>query len=345
MAVQTLPQLTETVPAFTLPVVCSTLCAEALGRHIQLCYGLDSLLACKLWIRGLSDIYLVETRDANYVLRVSHAQWRSATEVQFELAFLDHLRQGGVSVASPLQTVAGSLALELAAPEGMRHAALFPFAPGEIPPGDLSLLQAALLGQTLAQVHVASKDFWQPCHRPALTLENLLHDSVDRLLPFFAHQPQDQDYLQGLRSQLQARLGHWSQEDPQWVVCWGDPHSGNVHFTTDPNGAHGITLFDFDQCGYGWRVFDIAKFLQTSLRTGMSYSLRQAFLQGYESGSPLEDWELEALPDWVQVAHLWSWALRLGATQLHSHSEFDQRYFNQRLHQLKSFALQNWQLI
>ncbi|WLT40042.1 hypothetical protein NON20_10690 [Synechocystis sp. B12] len=27
-------------------------------------------------------------------------------------------------------------------------------------------------------------------------------------------------------------------------------------------------LFDFDQCGMGWRAFDIAKFLQVSMQSG-----------------------------------------------------------------------------
>jgi len=341
MALKTLSRnATVESETLSLPVVCSTLCAEALGRHVQRSYGLASLLSCKLWIRGLSDVYLVETREAKFVLRVSHAQWRSSGEIQFELAFLDHLRGQGVSVAAPQATVDGSLFLSLTAPEGQRCAALFPFAPGEIPLCDLNLMQAGVLGQTLAQVHEGSRSFWEPCHRPALTLENLLHDSVDQLLPFFANQPEEQTYLQELRSRLQANLGHWTQSDGHWVVCWGDPHSGNAHFTQ----SGGITLFDFDQCGYGWRIFDIAKFLQTSLRTGMSYSVRQAFLQGYESVAPLEVQELSALSDWVQVAHLWSWALRLSASQLYSHSQFDQRYFNQRLHQLKSFAKHKWEL-
>ncbi len=341
MALQTLSQPIAVGEYCTLPVVCSTLCGEALGRHVQARYGLDSLLACKLWIRGLSDVYLVETRDTKYVLRLSHAQWRNDAEIQFELSFLEHLSRQGVSVASPIRTQDGALCVEIMAPEGKRHGALFPFAPGEIPLCDLNLMQAGRLGQTLAQVHNASQNFWEPCHRTTLTLEHLLHDSVDQLLPFFSNQPGEQVYLEGLRSRLQETLGHWSQDGPHWAVCWGDPHSGNAHFTE----SNGITLFDFDQCGYGWRVFDIAKFLQTSLRTGMSYSVRQAFLQGYESVAPLEKWELHSLPDWVQVAHLWSWALRLNATQLHSHSQFDQRYFNQRLHQLKSFTQHNWQLI
>lgn len=323
------------------PVVCSTLCGEALGQHIQHHYGLDSLLACKLWIRGLSDVYLLETRTETYVLRISHAQWRKRNEVQFELAFLEHLHHQAVSVAHPLRTTAGRLLLTLAAPEGQRVAALFPFAPGEIPLCDLSPDQASLLGKSLAEVHRASQNFAAPCHRKALTLEHLLDESVAQILPFFAAQPQEQLYLQELRSQLQASLQASPQQAPHWGICWGDPHSGNAHFT--PTG--GITLFDFDQCGYGWRIFDIAKFLQTSLRTGMSYAVRQAFLQGYESVSPLDSWELQSLPHWVQVAHLWSWSIRLGASQLHSHSQFDQRYFNQRLHQLKSFTQHNWQLI
>lgn len=339
---QALPQIAIAGSAFeTFPVVCSTFCSETLGGYIQERYALPSLLACKLWIRGLSDVYLVETRQETYVLRVSHASWRSEDEICFELAFLEHLYSQGVPVAPPLRTVQDRLWVELVAPEGRRFASLFPFAPGEIPLCDLNLLQAGCFGQTLAKVHRASQGFRPPCHRPVLNLETLLHTSLDQIIPCFAGQPEEQLYLQNLCTQLDSNLRDWRQDAPQWGVCWGDPHSGNVHFTE----ANSITLFDFDQCGYGWRTFDIAKFLQTSLRTGMSYGVRQAFLQGYESISPLEAWELRSLADWVPVAHLWSWALRLNAVQVHSHSQFDQHYFNQRLHQLKSFTLHSWQLI
>lgn len=348
-----LPTFAPTVSQFTpvadaiapFPVVCSTFCSEALGRHIQACYGFPSLLSCKLWIRGLSDVYLLETHEGLYVLRVTHARWRSEAEIAFELTFLDHLHNQGIPVAHPMQTPLGQLFVELVAPEGRRFASLSAFAPGEIPLCDLSLSQAGCLGQTLAQLHRASQGFSVPFHRPALTLETLLHDSLDRLIPCFSGQPEEQQYLQSLGLHLQTKLDPFPQDAPHWVVCWGDPHSGNVHFTQDRNGSHGLTLFDFDQCGYGWRAFDIAKFLQTSLRTGMSYAVRRAFVAGYESVSPLATWELESLADWVQVAHLWSWALRLNAVQVHSHSQFDQHYFNQRLHQLRSFGRQSWSLI
>lgn len=49
---------------------------------------------------------------------------------------------------------------------------------------------------------------------------------------------------------------------PEYGICMGDLHVGNAHFMRDdqPN------LFDFDQCGYDWRAFDVAKFLHSAVR-------------------------------------------------------------------------------
>jgi Ser/Thr protein kinase RdoA (MazF antagonist) len=123
-------------------------------------------------------------------------------------------------------------------------------------------------------------------------------------------------------------------------VCWGDPHSGNVHFTLE----HRLTLFDFDQCGYGWRSFDIAKFLQVAVRTGLKRSIRDTFLSGYKSISPLTSWEEDHLQALTQVAHIWMWAIHLQSLELHQYSRLDDFYFTQRLEQLKRINTPEWQL-
>ncbi len=255
------------------PVEYSTLSCEALVQRVLSQYSIAPILSCCLWNRGLSDVYLVKTRNCHYILRISHARWRTQSEVEFELSFLDCLRQNELPVAYPLATRSGEFCLEISAPEGKRYAALFVHAPGEIPLCELSEDQARSLGETLARLHQVAPRFRPPCFRQALTLDYLLDRSIESILPFFNHQPEEQAYLNELRSQLSEPLASLSQDSPHWVVCWGDPHSGNVHFT--PDG--GLTLFDFDQCGYGWRSFDIAKFFQTSLRTGMSYAIRRSF--------------------------------------------------------------------
>lgn len=338
----TLPTLLDAPSrsADLFPVVYSTLAGEALVDRVLSQYKLDEVLACRLWNRGLSDIYLVETISALYVLRVSHAHWRNHSATQFELEFLDFLRQRDLPVAYPLTSLDGRLAIEILAPEGKRYAALFIYAPGQIPLGDLNVTQATGLGKALARIHGAGQEFASGSYRQPLSLDYLLDRSVTAIAPFLLDRPEDRDYLQQVADALHGQLHNLPRRSPCWTVCWGDPHSGNVHFTGDDKP----TLFDFDQCGYGWRAFDLAKFFQVSMRAGLSRSVRLAFLAGYEAQSPLLVQERQLLGPLTQVAHLWAWAIALDWQQLHSHSRLGQGYFSDRLAQLRYVQSADWKL-
>ena len=124
------------------PVTYSTLSCRALTQYLLSQYKIGTVLSCQFWRRGLSDVYLVETQTAQYVLRVSHAHWRSQCEVAFELELLEFLNQTQIPVAYPLRTVEGELWIEIKAPEGNRYAALFIYAPGCIAIGDLNPTQS-----------------------------------------------------------------------------------------------------------------------------------------------------------------------------------------------------------
>lgn len=73
----------------TFPVVCSTLASDALALLVYSSYEIELVKNCQFWRRGLSDVYLVETLNELYILRVSHHHWRSQSEIEFELEFLD----------------------------------------------------------------------------------------------------------------------------------------------------------------------------------------------------------------------------------------------------------------
>ena len=66
---------------------------------------------------------------------------------------------------------------------------------------------------------------------------------------------------------------------PEYGICVGDIHPGNAHFTAENQP----TLFDFDQCGYGWRAFDIAKFFHTAIRQNIDKEAIVKFVEGYEA--------------------------------------------------------------
>lgn len=324
--------------AAVFPVVYSTLSCEALTSRVLPCYAIAPVINCQFWRRGLSDVYLVETPHQQYVLRVSHRHWRSKAEIDFELDLLDFLQGRRLPVAYPLRTIDGSLSVEIDAPEGKRYAALFIYAPGKVPIGDLNPTQSKTLGETVAKIHQATPQFSSPASRQPLTLDYLLDDSAQAIVPFLS--PRDADYFQAVRQAIRRTVQELPKTDPYWVVCWGDPHSGNTHFTSDTQ----VTLFDFDQCGYGWRAFEIAKFLQVALSAGSCRRVRQAFLAGYQGIQKLDDRELAALRSLTQTAYIWSWAISLQYAQLHNFSRLDEHYFHHRLEQLKMLSSQDCHL-
>lgn len=313
------------------PVFYSLLAPEGLISLLLANYPLEKLDSCQFWHRGLSDIYLVSSETQPYILRVSHHHWRSEAEIAFELELLTFLHQHQIPVAYPLKTKQNQLFIPIDAPEGKRYAALFPYAPGTVALGDLDVTQSHLLGETLAQLHQVGQNFACPVERQPLNLNYLLDDSLATIAPFLAGRCSELAELQEIAKAIKQQLQPLPTKPPYWGICWGDPHSGNVHFTPDNR----MTLFDFDQCGCGWRSFDIAKFGQVSSQSGLSHKVRAAFLSGYQAIAPLTALEIECLPALTQAAHIWAWAISLNTAQHYDYSRLDQYYFRQRLEQLK----------
>lgn len=319
------------------PVIYSTLSPQALVSRVLARYPIGEVRNCLFWHRGLSDVYLIETSHLPYVLRVSHCHWRTKADIDFELALLDFLHRRGLPVSYPLRTRSGTVSIELNAPEGKRYATLFTYAPGAIPIGDLNIKQATKLGETVANLHQAGTEFYCDAKRKPLTLDHLLDESWGKIAPFL--KLSDRDYVADAIEQIKQQLQDFPQTSPYWGICWGDPHSGNAHFTGDDQP----TLFDFDQCGYGWRAFEIGKFRQMALGAGISRRVREAFLNGYQSVSALADFERAAIPAFTQAAHIWMWSITLTTALHHNYSRLDESYFHGRLEQLKQLKSPDWQ--
>lgn len=64
-------------------------------------------------------------------------------------------------------------------------------------------------------------------------------------------------------------------------------------------------MFDFDQCGYGWRAFDIAKFVHRAHTQKIDVMVSNLFLQRYQAIRQLNVAELAAIPVFIKIAHIW----------------------------------------
>jgi len=312
-------------------VTYSTLAIKTVITAVESYYDIGQVLHCQFWSHGLSDIYRLQASTGWYIFRISHHHWRSRCEIAFELEFVRFLRHHHLPVASPIPTSRGELYLEMSAPEGTRYGTLFEYAQGTVPIGDCDHSQSYQLGATLAHIHQISQSFVPTMERSPLTPEFLIDDSLAIITPFLEQRQEELDTLRHIATTAKDNLQTLPKIAPLWTVCWGDPHSGNAHFADDNH----LTLFDFDQCGYGWRAFDIAKFQQVASQGGCPHSVRQSFLEGYCAIAPLKEMEYHTLPSLTVAAFIWTWAIHLNRAIYFQYSRLDDQYFTRRLRQLQ----------
>lgn len=310
------------------------LAASNVMQSVQQHYDLADLERCKFYARGLHDNYLLESQQQKYILRVYRNAWRTEEAIRFELDLLRYLGERGASVSYPISTTSGASCFSIVTPIAQHFAALFPYADGQAPGGALSVAESQLLGNAVAQIHTASEDFSSPHTRPCLDLAFLVDASIATIAPFV-----DAMYLAYLK-QLQVRLHQNLPQIPhgqgRYGICIGDVNPTNFHI----NAEKQITVFDFDQCGFGVRAFEIGKFISGIHLHDKKQELAQAFVEGYQQVRLLSSDELRAIPYYEMVGVIWVMAITADYADLHGHKWFEQAYWERKLSILKALESQ-----
>ncbi len=315
------------------PVIASScsyarLTPDALKLQLVENFAVDPQADCRFFVAGLHDNYLFKDATGKYIVRVYRNAWRNETEIYYELELLDYLYQQTCPVAAPIRSRAGKLCFSVDCSDGQRFVAMFPYAAGRAPLNELKVGESEQLGQSLGRVHAVGDGFQTVHQRQTLDLAYLLADSVHAVTPFVC--ADDLLRLQNLVGMLAQRLPVIAQQAPLWGICVGDVNPSNCHI--DGEGA--ITLFDFDQCGVGWRAFDIGKFFSSIIEHEQNPELESAFLRGYESVRTLLDEEHHALPYFKSIAFIWVMALHAYNADYIGHKWLQEKFWRKKMTRL-----------
>jgi Ser/Thr protein kinase RdoA (MazF antagonist) len=287
----------------TFPVIASVLSPTALAERVLPRYALSPPVRCRLVARGLSDTYRVEAGDTVAYLRVTPHGWRSRAEVEAEVAFAGELRRRGARVAAGIPRADGEYVTALAAPEGERFAVLFAAA-GETAAPDITPRQAWAYGQLAATVHAAADASPAVYERFPIDERHLLDEPLATMRSVIG-ESEEMAFLERVALRVRRRLGDLPRSAPDYGLCHGDLHPGNVRFDTTGEP----TLFDFDCCGYGWRAYDLTVFLWNAFGERRPRRWRdsrwRAFLSGYEAVRPLPSTLAETLPLFLVARQIW----------------------------------------
>jgi Ser/Thr protein kinase RdoA (MazF antagonist) len=259
---------------------------------------------CRFVRLGLNDTYLVTTREARFVVRVYRRGWRTPNQIRYELELLAHLAAKGVPVASPVVENGESLRC-VVAPEGRRYVAVFRYVAGE-PFVWRNERDSAIAGQLLGALHAAADDFVSSQWQAGFDLEALIDTPLGWLRPFLTGR--HSEYME----EFSSRLREYATpvvSGLDWGPIHGDFGANNLH--DDPDG--GLSVFDFDFCGPGWRAYDL---VTTSWRAQerRSVELWRAFIDGYLRHRHLDQRDLDAVELMKILRHFWGLGLQALAT-------------------------------
>lgn len=223
---------------------------------------------------------------SRHVLRLHRPHYQSRTAINSELAWLGALAATtDIPAPRPLPGRDGELLQEVA-PD--RFAALFRFEAGREPQPDEDLVALfATLGRYAAMAHLHVENWEQPERfvRPIWDAIGLLEPAGLwgdwRKAPHVEGEVLED--LLALDEALRQRLHAYGTDIDRFGLIHADMRLGNLLVDGER-----VTLLDFDDCGFGWFLYDLAASLSFFETSPQVPALIRSWLNAYMQVRPLK---------------------------------------------------------
>lgn len=277
-----------------------------------------------------NDVYLVRAAHERYVLKLYGLGWRTAPEIRYELALLNHLASSGVAVAQAIDTGDHEAVQTIEVDGLIRHAVLFPYAPGAKPQPPFNPALYEHEGRTVAAMHGAADTFVTTYPRQAMDEQFLLDRPLELIQPHLTDAT-DRQFFHRFVTELRARIGELADRGLDWGPCHGDVTLDNFHLTDDGQ----IVWYDFDLGGPGWRAGDLQGWAK---RLPDATPLWDAFLRGYQDVRPLAPVNIDAAPALCAAVEVYGITIDLRYRVLPQGDAATQAYLARAIANLRSWA-------
>jgi Ser/Thr protein kinase RdoA (MazF antagonist) len=261
---------------------------------------------------------------------------RNEEELLGEIALLEYLLFHDIRVAAPVNDKEGKVLQSFQAIEGIRRGILYQYAPGApiIGQNDEQIILSA---QYLARLHQKTEKLELPYNRKAYTMETMLWEPLQAILPAFEEFEYQEGYtvLKELSVTIVQNLDKLNTAAFTTGYCHYDFMPKNWHH--DAQGA--ITLFDFDFAGKGWLINDIASYaVYLSLLNPGTQEIKDRlalFIRSYTDIRPLQPDELTAIPELCLLFCIFYLKYQYENMEDHTNTYFGPRFLRERIRHLQ----------
>ncbi|HET9657693.1 MAG TPA: phosphotransferase [Kineosporiaceae bacterium] len=244
------------------------------------------------------------------VLRVNRPGYHSLAAIRSELAWIRALRADGVvSTPAVLPATDGSLVVRGTHPDGERRYAIrFAWVDGVEPAGARLVDDFRTLGTIAARLHRHARHW-----RPPAGFTRFRWDYETSIGPRghwgrwqdgIAVGPQERAVLGRLDALLAERLAAFGTGSDRFGLVHADMRLANLIVDPAPGATGGVDVIDFDDCGFGWYLYDLGASLSFIEHDPRVPELIDAWVSGYRELAQLSAREEAELPTFVLLRRL-----------------------------------------
>ena len=256
---------------------------KQLAKQALLDYSLEEIELTTLAHRE-NTTFKVITPNNSYVLRVYRHNKHSVAEIKSEIIWLKSLlHDTSLIVPRPISNKHNSFCTTATAPRTLesRYCVLFQWLPGRFVKTKFTNKTIKQVGEFLAKLHNYSQKFVAPVgfKRPVWDEDGLL-GAFPLSLPIESEtlSPADRKILNLAALKIRKDLSKLSKNEKSFGLIHGDLHFGNCKFYQSK-----IQVLDFDDCAWGYYLYDLAITLYYLRRLNNFDALQTSFLTQYQT--------------------------------------------------------------
>lgn len=235
------------------------------------------------------------------VLRVHRTGYQTERSIISEFQWMRALREVGVKTPGVIPGRDGAAVVTAAIDElpEPRLCDMLEWIQGQ-PPRDEDLVDSfRILGELHAACHAQVRHWTLPhgFERQSWDEGALLdgqHPIIARAWENWALSDEQRTLVLDCRAALRQRLRQWGKGPERYGLIHADLMPENLIICDD-----GVRLIDFDDCGFGWYLYDPASALLLYYWYDAYPELLKAWSAGYRSVRPLSEEELNELPTFL----------------------------------------------
>jgi Ser/Thr protein kinase RdoA (MazF antagonist) len=254
--------------------------------------------------------YLLEEEKTSqkYILRVSRPGYHTKAEIESELDWLEAInKETPIEVHQPIPNNKGRyIQVVHLDDEQDYYSTIFSFLKGDSPEEGtvLDLIRHfETLGEITAHLHEHSNQWIQrkQVTRNYWDYETILGDRPKwgKWQDGLAMTPERVSLFQEVSEVIKERLEKFGKDPDRFGIIHADLRLANFIIEGDQ-----IKVIDFDDCGFGWYLFDFASSISFIEHEPYVPDLKKAWLKGYRKVRALSEEEEREIPTFIMMRRL-----------------------------------------